>query len=501
LRRLTGSTVELRETHISWVFLVGDRAYKLKKPLVLPFVDYGTPARRRALCREEVRLNRRLAPDAYLGVRAVVEGRDGLELRDQRHKGAVDYVVEMRRYDEQHTLAARLARGELRRQDLEAVAHRIQAFHASCPQWRGRLRGSTAIRREVEQNLAQLLDLCGSGWERDRIGSLGAVLTGFVATRAEELDRRRTGGLIRECHGDLRAEHVVLEGDAVTIVDCVEFDRALRTLDVADDLAFLMMDLAAIGGERYGEQLIVAYRRAGGDCGDDALMSFYAIHRTLVRVKVLLVRATQTHTRAHARELLQLAERYRWRALGPLVVVVCGRPASGKSTLASALAARSDLAHLNSDHIRKRLAHIEPTARGRSQHYGTAFNRATYEELGREAAAEVHAGRGAIVDATFRHRTDRAAFANAFGDAAPLLFVECRAPRAELLRRARGRERTAGRVSDATVEVVKRARWESLSEVPGESRIVVRTDRPVERLVAEVTEALSRWFFTADPAG
>jgi predicted kinase len=418
----------------------------------------------------------------------VVEGHDGLELRQQTHKRAIDYVVEMRRYDEDRTVAATLARGELRRRDVELVARTVKAFHDRCPPARGRLRGSTAVRREVEKNLAELLEVSATGAERDRIRSLGRVMSSFVSAHTDVFDRRRIDGLVRECHGDLRAEHVVLDGDPVTIVDGVEFDRALRTLDVADDLAFLMMDLAALGGERYGQQLIDSYRALGGDCGDDVLLAFFALHRALVRLKVSAGRGSR------ARELAQLADRYRWRLLGPLVIVACGRPASGKSTLASALAARSRLAHLSSDQIRKRLAHLEPTDRGRPEHYGADFNRATYANLGHEAAAEVHAGRGAIVDATFRRRTDRKSFAEAFGDAAPLLFVECRAPRAERLRRARARERSAGRVSDATEDVVKLARWEPLTEIPAQARIAVRTDKPVDKLVTEVTEALSQCF-------
>lgn len=425
----------------------------------------------------------------------MVAGPHGLELRQQSHRGAIDYVVEMLRYDERRTVAATLARGELRRSDVEMIARTVKRFHDRCPPHRGRLRGSTAVRREVEENLAELLDMGAPAAERDRIRSLDRVMSAFVSIDAEALDRRRNDGLVRECHGDLRAEHVVLDGDSVTIVDCVEFDPALRTLDIADDLAFLMMDLAVLGGERYGRHLVDSYRALGGDCGDDRLLAFFALHRALVRLKV------SAHSGSQARLLLEVAERCRWRILGPIVVVVCGRPASGKSTLASALSARSELAHLSSDRIRKGLAHIPPTARGRQEHYTADFNRATYAELGRQAAAEVNAGRGAVVDATFRHRTERRAFAQAFEDAAPLLFVECRAPRAELVRRARMRERAAERVSDATEDVVRRARWESLSEIPVQSRMVVRTDRPVDRLLTDVTEAASRGFFTSAGAG
>jgi uncharacterized protein len=469
------------------VFLAGDRVYKLKKPIVLPFLDYGTPARRLMMSRAEVRLNRRLAPDLYLGVRAIVEGTEGFELRHERHPEAIDYVVEMRRYDERRTVAAILAHGELRRRDIEAVAQTLHAFHGRCPARRGRLRGSTAVRREVERNIAELLPLEKPGHQRDRIRSLGRALSAYISRHAEELDLRRAAGRVRECHGDLRAEHVLLDDRSVRVVDCVEFDRTLRTLDVADDLAFLMMDLTALGGERYADNLIDAYRSAGGDCGDDTLLAFFAIHRALVRLKV----------GGRASLFLELAERYRWRMLGPLTVVVCGLPASGKSHLANALADRAGAIHLSSDHVRKRLAHLEPADRGRPELYREEFNQATYAELGRLAASEAAAGRSAIVDATFRRRADRDAFDQAFAGASPRLFVECRVPRAILLKRARAREREIGRVSDATAEVVRGARWDALrSPRP----IVVRTERPVDVLVAEVTEAVTRWFSTGVPA-
>lgn len=469
------------------MFLVGDRAYKLKKPIVLPFLDYGTPQRRLMMCRAEVRLNRRLAPDLYLGVRAIVERPAGLELRHERNPDAIDYVVEMRRYDENRTVAAILGRGELRRRDIDAIARTVKAFHDGCPTRRGRPRGSIAIRREVEQNLAELLDRRAAARDRDQIRSLARVMSTFLAMRARQLDQRRTAGLARECHGDLRAEHILLGGDTIRIVDCVEFNGALRALDVADDLAFLMMDLTALGGERYAQQLIESYRAAGGDCGDDLLLAFFALHRALVRLKVAV------QTGSQMRRLLELAERYRWRLLGPVAVVVCGLPASGKSHLASALADRAGAIHLSSDHVRKQLVHLEPTERGRPEHYREALNHATYAELGRLAASEVADGRGVIVDATFRRKTDRAAFADAFADAAPVLFVECRAPRAVLLERARAREREGGRVSDATVEVVRRARWDPIRSA---KPVVVRTDRPVDVLASEVTRAVSEWFFT-----
>jgi aminoglycoside phosphotransferase family enzyme/predicted kinase len=489
-----GSPVDVRETHISWVFLAGERAYKLKKPLVLPFLDYGTPARRREMCAEEVRLNRRLAPHLYLGVRATVRTPSGVALADAEDPRAIDYVVEMLRYDENRTLAATLDRGELRQPDMAEVARTLARFHAGCESADGDEYGARGVEGGVDRNVEELLEVTEIRSERQQIRSLARFMSAFVGARWEELEARAARGLIRECHGDLRAEHVVLD-TPVSVVDCVEFDVTLRTLDVADDLAFLVMDLAALGGERFGARLVDAYRAAGGDSGDDALLAFFAVHRALVRAKVLLVRAAQHppasaahgHASAQARDLLGVAERFAWHARLPLAVVICGVPASGKSHLAAALAESARLPHISSDLVRKQLAGIPPTERAGAEHYGDDFSRATYAELGRRAASAVATDGGALVDGTFRRRLDRAAFADAFADAGPLQFIECVAPARVLADRASKRRRDPARVSDATLEIVMRERdaWEPLDEVPAQRHLALRTDRPVESILAD----------------
>jgi aminoglycoside phosphotransferase family enzyme/predicted kinase len=495
----SGAPVSVRETHISWVFVVGDRAFKLKKPLVLPFLDYGTPARRRAMCQEEVRLNRRLAPELYVGVRAVSQTRGRPVLSAEDDPEAIDYLVEMRRYDDRHTLAATLARGELQRDSIRALARTLVAFHASCPQMRDQRCGARAIELEATRNLAELLEVGEPHAGRRRIHRLARFMAAFVGARAATFDRRAMDGRVCECHGDLRAEHVVLE-PKLGVVDCVEFDRSLRTLDVADDLAFLVMDLTALGGERFARELVEDYRAAGGDCGDDALLSYFAIHRALVRAKVLLVRAGQYPGRStaradaatHAHELLALAERFAWRARLPLVIMICGVPGSGKSYLGHGLADAARLPMLSSDVVRKRLAGVKATATMPQERYSSEYNHATYAELGRCAAQAVADHGGAIIDATFRHREDRDAFAASFAGATPRLFVECVAPAEVLERRAARRDRDTRRVSDATLDVVRRERtsFEPLEEVPADMHITLRTDRELERILADLMALL-----------
>jgi aminoglycoside phosphotransferase family enzyme/predicted kinase len=491
--------VVVRETHSSWVFLAGDRAYKLKKPIVLPFLDYGTPQRRREMCREEVRLNRRLAPDVYLGVRALAATAEGVELAPEDDPRAVDYVVEMRRYDERCTLASWLTSGELRRIDIVALAALLARFHRDAERVSS-LAPPLAVERRVTANFHELLPLVDQRCEIGRVLALERFVHAFVVAHGHLLAERSRDGLIRECHGDLRAEHVLLESGGLQIVDCIEFDRGLRELDVADDLAFLLMDLAAHRAEHYAELLLDAYRAAGGPPADDALIAFYAVYRALVRAKVALVHAGQhpratrelAHDHAAARDLIALAERFAWQARLPLVIVVCGVPGTGKSHLAHAICEASGMAHLSSDVTRKRLAGLAPDAHAPAARYTAEFSRMTYAELARRASAAVAARRGVIVDATFRRRADRDAFAESLTAEAPVLFVECRAPLSVLTARAALRRHDPASVSDATPQVVRReyARWEPLDEVPPSSHLVVRTDRPVEAIVREVVGLL-----------
>lgn len=272
-------------------------------------------------------------------------------------------------------------------------------------------------------------------------------------------------------------------------------NRSLREIDVSADLAFLVMDLAGLGADDLARRLVVSYREAGGDPGDEPLISFFASYRAWVRAKVACLRAEELPPadpgrgqHEEARADLALGHRFAWRARLPLVVVICGVAGSGKTTIAREVAAAWGLAHLRSDVTRKRLAGLEPTERASDEHYTEEFSRRTYRALGEEAAAEVERRGGAIVDATFRHRAERDAFREGLGDCpVPVVFANCRAPAEVLLERARVRERDPDRVSDADVEIVQRqlGEFEPLDEVPAPDRTTLEAERrPVEVLAA-----------------
>lgn len=495
------SEVVVRETHISWVFLAGEFAYKLKKPIILDFLDYGTAERRREMCEEEVRLNRRLAGDLYLGVRGVAIDAGKAELTSADDPRAIDYVVEMHRYDERDTVASRLTRGELTRSQVDQVAAMIARFHGDAPSARNVAAPVLAAERRFEENVQELLALVPQRAEIGRVQALERFAHAFISAHAHTFQRRADEGWVRDGHGDLRAEHVLVDG-RVRVVDCVEFDFGLRQLDVADDLAFLVLDLTARGAAHLARRLVQSYRGAGGDPGEGQLVSFYAAYRALVRAKVALVRAAQEpagsaaygRESAAARDLIAVADHFAWRARTPLIIVVCGLPASGKSHLAGALARTAGLPHLSSDVTRKQLVGIGTGARAPAARYSADWNARTYAELAQRADEALGTQGGAIVDATFRHAADRRAFNAALNTPAPVLFLECRAPREVLAKRAAQRDRDPRRVSDADQAVVLRelASWEPLDEVPGQAHIALRTDRATEEVLADLMALLDR---------
>jgi aminoglycoside phosphotransferase family enzyme/predicted kinase len=505
------SSVELRETHISWVFLADDLAYKVKKPIVFPFLDYGTLPRRHEMCREEVRLNRRLAPQIYLRVVGIARGEDGWSLTSEDDPAAIEYAVEMRRIAGDRDLAVLATGGELEPAQVEAIARRLARFHAEAAVAPAERRAVKVLVATLEENLTTLREAGAGILGGDRLEAAERFTRAFLAARRGQLEARARAGLVRDCHGDLRAEHVVVPThEPLYVYDCVEFSPALRQIDVAADLAFLVMDLARLGAEGAALQLVDDYRRAGGDPGDDSLLSFFASYRAWVRAKVAALRALELgegdperHAQeAEARRLFALGHRFAWRARGPLSLIVCGVAGTGKTTLARRLAELSGWAHISSDLTRKRLAGIAPTERGGEQQYSDEMTACTYREMGRAVREELERGSGAIVDATFHRRSARAAFEDGLaGQSAPRLLVECTAPPEVLLSRAQAREREPDRVSDAGAAVVQRQLddLEPFAEVPASARLRLVTEAPLDRLAAEVEAFVDRSIWSGAP--
>jgi hypothetical protein len=486
--------VAVHETHASWVFVAGERAYKVKKPIALGFLDYSTLELRHGACREEVRVNQALAPGLYLGVRALVATDDGFRIVPDGATGAVEYAVEMRSFSEGDTLAGLIAAGALTRTDIAAVGHLVAAFHHSATvavDW-----SPDRVLSVWRQNVEELRDAGPpAAWRVDIASRFGEA---FVAGHAAELRWRVQRGLARDGHGDLRCEHV-LARPTVRVVDRIEFEPALRRTDVACDLAFLAMDLEASGQRWAACELISAYREAGMDPGGEVLRSFYSAHWALVRAKVTLITAAERDGAAReeqvqrSQRLWSLSERLSWRARAPLAVVICGPAASGKSVLANELSRCSEMPVVSSDEVRKRLALLEPSERARPEHYSAAFTRATYKQLTDDALVHLRRDQSVIVDASCRSQNDRKPLLDTLqGTGVKLLIVRCEIPLELALKRAAERMRDPARVSDATPEIAEQqARsFEQLGEHAKARVLTLDTARALDIQIDEIARAV-----------
>jgi aminoglycoside phosphotransferase family enzyme/predicted kinase len=489
-------SVTVRETHSAWVFLAGDRAYKVKKPVRMEFLDFGTLERRRAVCLEEVRVNRELAPTLGMRLRAVVPLADSYVLAAPDAPAAVEYAIEMRRFDERRTMAALAERGELADEQVRAVGARVAAFHAAAAV-RTPDDPVGDVKRTWDHNMRELLAIADDAMAR-RVLMAERFAAAFLVGHRAEVAARAAAGRIRDGHGDLRAEHVVLE-DPMAIIDRLEFDERLRATDVAGDLAFLAMDLERLGAGRAARVLVASYRDAGGDPGSDALLAFYGAYRALVRAKVALLRAGQLDDRAaaaaareQAGELVGLAERLAWRARGPLVLAIGGPPASGKSTLAEALSRRCGWPVLSSDVLRKRCRGLALSARAPDGDYTLDARASIYRDLGERARAAVAAGQGMVVDATFGDPRLRAAFLDGLGERRPLHALECRAPAAVRERWARERAEAGAHGSDAGPAVAARLgrSFSGWDELPADTILMLRTGADTGLLLDQVADWL-----------
>lgn len=350
--------VELVETHVSWV-LRGDReVFKVKKPVSLGFLDFGTVERRRAACEEEVRLNAALAPGVYLGVSPIVARTEdrvviGAAGEAPGRSPVVDWAVRMRRLDDAQRADARLAAGALEAGDVHRIAELVAAFHAGravdhhvAAQWASH----SAVARNVHENFAQTRARVHAYVDPEVAAEAEARQTAFLRDRADLFAARVAAGRIRDGHGDLRLEHVYLEPDGIRVIDCIEFAARYRIGDGCADVAFLAMDLEAHGRADLAERLLARYARAADDHDLYALVDFYAGYRAWVRGKVAMLlaedagasEATRERAAREARRHLLLAvAAARPPLVAPTLVCVAGLIASGKSTVADAVAASS----------------------------------------------------------------------------------------------------------------------------------------------------------------
>jgi uncharacterized protein len=490
--RLLGhpGAIEIRETHASMVFLTPSDVYKLKKPVDLGFLNYSTRRRRARMCQLELTLNRRLAPDVYLGVERVTRDKNGL-LRLNRSGRAVDYLVHMRRVPDEHALDVLLHAGAADSEDVQRVGERIGAFHRTAELVPATF-GPKTFLHNARENLAGLRSLSGTVIPLSVFAEFEAFLRQAKSESRHILDARVASGRIRDGHGDLRAEHVYLE-NGITILDCVEFDDRYRKSDTALDIAFLAMDLTARGYPDLVSSLMEGYQSATGDDTGDVL-SLYCWYRALVRAKVASILASEETASAETRSSAGLnARRHIYHALRfargdeqALVILVGGLPGSGKTTLARALGAAIGARVASADETRKRLAGlgqgVHSTADIDSGLYSSEMNERVYKALIDAADEALTHDRSVVLDATFRRRPDRESVRSlASLRGARFLMVECYAPDEVVVARLQRRVSMPDPWSDATVETFKAhlGEYEPPAELGSSEHVRVDTTKPL----------------------
>jgi uncharacterized protein len=493
------SRIEQRETHISKVFLTGTYVYKIKKAVNLKFLDYTTLAKRRYYCHQETTLNRRLSHNIYLGVVAITckQGRYSFSGPGK----PVEYAVKMRQLPEDRSLVRMLTHGKIQYSEIEQLARMLADFYQRSA--RGgeiTVLGSwETIRANCEENFGQLERFAKEMVNHRIFNIIHAATRSFLIRRRPLFQHRIENGKICDCHGDLRSGHIYFD-DGIQIIDCIEFNERYRYSDITSDLAFLAMDLDFEGFPEMAQYLINFFAQYANDTDLFVLIDFYKCYRALVRAKVNGLRLEnssigdweRSRIRRETDRYMDLAYGYALRFTRPTLWIVCGMPASGKSTISNELSRILDIKAFGSDWVRKELFGLKPddvmdVPFGKGI-YSKGAGSLTYGKLLLFAQEEIEKGDSVILDATFSKIHERGEALRLARDTdANIVFVECLSP-ANLSKARLMKRRTGTSISDARLRHFEpfKNRFEPLDEIPDEMHILVNTQRPLEACVQKI---------------
>jgi aminoglycoside phosphotransferase family enzyme/predicted kinase len=508
-------TVEVVQTHISYIFLTDRYVYKVKKPVDFGFLDYTTLEKRRAMCDREVRLNNRLCPGTYVGVVEIRD--DNGELSLDGPGVTVELAVKMVRLPAERMLRRVLERGEGKTEMFAGMARRLAEFHSSArlsPE-DGRLKDLAGVKVNCDENFAQTERYVGELLS-PRTFAFTRTSTDLFFQRHPHLFARRVAERrIVDGHGDLHLDSICLT-EPVCMFDCIEFNERFRILDVAEEVAFLAMDLEFHGYTPFGRTFVEAYLEASGDRRLGDLLAFYKGYRAYVRAKVSSFQGDDPHVGEERRRSLretasryyQLANRYA-RTFNPQrLIITCGLAGSGKSTLARRLGQRHKVEVLRSDVVRKELLGLAPEQRrhvpfGEGE-YAPSVTERTYWTLMERAEALLAEGRSVILDASFLGRQHRRWAVEAARRAqVPFLLLESRTSEKVIRERLEHRARKASSVSDGRMEIYEKQLeiFEPPDEFGGDQKVVVDRSRDVSELLGELDSVLPReWLDAPAPA-
>ncbi len=500
-------TVRMLQTHASLVFLAAPFAFKVKKAVNFGFLDFSTIEKRRHYCEREIALNRRLSQEVYLEV-VPISFRNG-----RFHFGTggemVEYAVKMRKLAPRFFLNHLLAANKVGRREIDRVIEVLAAFYKSqrpAPEieiW-GRL---DRLKISTDENFRQLEPFLGKTISHAAHSAIREFTDGFYNGHAALIHSRLEQGWIRDCHGDLHLEHIHLTPRALHIYDCIEFNDRLRYVDVANDVAFLAMDLDFNGRPDLAGHLVSPMEAALEDDSMTRLMDFYKCYRAVVRGKVESLASQEREIPGQdreasfrkARQYFRLALQYAIAGSRPTALIITGRIASGKSALARTLSRELGWAALSSDRLRKKLAGVpllkRGTAAARAKLYSERMTQKTYATLLDNAARMLQAGQNVILDATFGHRSLREEVVDRLaGVGAQWCFIEAHAPDELVKARLKARSNERGEISDARLEDFDAlsGRYEPAVELDAAHVLNVATARPPETILSETLCELAR---------
>ena len=456
--------VEIIETHISWVFLAGKFAYKVKKPVNFGFLDFSDLAKRQHFCTEELRLNKRLAPKLYLNVLPIVVGPLGIRFGGPGE--IVEYAVQMRCFSQDERLDNMLERGKLKPNQVDALASLVAQFHSQVAVAAPDSEFGTpeSIWAPVAENFAQIEPLLDDEKDRQELAQVRDWSVAAFEGLRELIGERKAKGFVRECHGDLHLANLVYADKHVTAFDCLEFNPALRWLDVMSDVAFLVMDFQQRGHDGLSARFLDGYLSKTGDYAGVALLAFYQTYRAMVRAKVARLRLAQPGVSAKESELLK--EQYaQYLALAkdytatpkPALIIMHGISGSGKTVVSQQMVEYFSAVRVRSDVERKRLFGVPTKPRKGAKVgegiYSEQASEQTYAHLAELAGALLRTGVSVIVDAAFLKANQRALLQGvALAAGVPFAIVDCHAPVDTLKSRVAARGRSDA--SDADISVV-----------------------------------------------
>lgn len=457
--------VQLLQTHISYVFLTGDFAYKVKKPTQFGFLDFSTLEKRAYFCQEELRLNRRLSPHLYLAVLPIYGNGDYALTPPRSRAEIVDYALQMRQFSQEQLLSQRLSKDQLTAAHMQQLGQVVAQFHATAAtrpeiQAYGTLEALQAV---DEENYLLSKAFIGESQTQDQWQQTRRYTQVFWLGHLDRLRKRMADGKIRECHGDLHLNNVCLYQDQIQIFDCIEFCREFRNIDVIYDVAFMFMDLDFHDRLDLANIFLNTYLENTGDYEGALLLPAYLSMRATIRGNVNSMTAKNANSAKtpdteqdywqKAKDYFSLAHQYTQPRQGQ-ILLMSGLSGSGKSTIARRLAPQLNALHLRSDAVRKHLAGIPLySSGGETPHiYTPAMTKQTYDRLAELGVTLAQAGWTVILDAKYDQVTLREQVIHKAEVAhIPVRILFCTAPVAVLRARLQNRQ---GDISDATPDLL-----------------------------------------------